>query len=76
MPGVMGIDKFLSHLCGDEDGRKIINDYVNFLSHLCGDEDWVQADPVDPEFLSHLCGDEGLLGIMVLILIVSKSPMR
>ena len=55
----ISLDKFLSHLCGEEDAIAKNAKSRVFLSHLCGEEVAVMICEVKAHFLSHLCGEEG-----------------
>ena len=52
------MEKFLSHLSGDEElGNKLLCS-LSFLSHLSGDEEGMFCKRAERLFLSHLSGDE------------------
>ena len=54
------VDKFLSHLSGDEVKHASGEWSYIFLSHLSGDEVYTSINGLRIVFLSHLSGDEDL----------------
>ena len=76
MEPALVFDRFLSHLCGEEERFFASIRISRFLSHLCGEEVQSTVNYAPTVFLSHLCGEEAPPPFLTFRYLLSKSPMR